>query len=50
MSLSFPLVIRNYVSALNSANDNMMQSTGGINSGFTGHTALVSQTLIERKL
>jgi len=28
----------------------MMQSTGGIDSGFTGHNALVLQSLIEGKL
>jgi len=43
-------IIGKYASALNSANNYMMQGTGGIDSGFTGHTVLVLQTLIERKL
>jgi hypothetical protein len=44
------LVIGKYASALNSANDYMTQGTGRIDSGFTGHTALVLQTPIEGKL
>jgi len=44
------LVIRKYESALNSANDYMMQSTRGIDSRFTGHIALVLQSMIEGKL
>jgi len=43
-------IIEKYASALNSADNNMMQSTGRIDSDFSGHAALVSQSLIERKL
>jgi len=37
------LVIRKYPPAFSSANDNMMQRSGGIDSGFTGHASFVTQ-------
>ncbi len=36
------LVVK-YLPAFNSANDNMMQSSGGIDSGFTEHASFVTQ-------